>query len=67
MDPSRAPEPTGVAESSPTESFTLARVDVDLERPLLVRQEPTTGMALGPGRWAKRESLRREDATAKLN
>ena len=67
MDPTRASEPTGVAESSPTESLTLVRVDVDLERTLLVRQEPTTGMPLGPGRWPKRASLRRKDATAKLN
>ena len=67
MDPSRAPEPKGFAESSPTEKLTLVRVDVERERPLLVRQEPTTGMLLWPGRWAKRASSRRKDATATLN
>ena len=67
MDPSRAPEPKGFAESSPTERLTSVRVDVERERPLLVRQEPTTGMPLWPGRWAKRASSRRKDATATLN
>ena len=68
MDPSRAPELTGVAENSPSENLTLAWVEVDVERPsLLVRQEPTTEMPLEPGRWAKRAGLRRKDATAKLN
>ena len=67
MDSSRAPEPKGFAESSPTENWTWVRVDVELERPLLVSQEPTTRMPLWPGRWAKRASLRRKDATAKRN
>ena len=67
MDPLRAPELAGVAESSPSENLTLVQVDVDVERPLLVRQEPTTEMPLEPGRWAKQASLRRKDATAKLN
>ena len=58
---------TGFAESSPTEKLTLVRLDVERERPLLVMQEPTAGMPLWPGRWAKRASSRRKDATATLN
>ena len=57
MDPSRAPELTGVAKSSLTESLTLVRVDVDLERPFAGKAGANDGDATRAGKMCEASML----------